>query len=116
MTPPTRHTWSRRGLTPVVRVRGRSRRRLSVAALACYKPGERSRQIYRPCPDARPDGRKSFSWKDSGTQSVPAADCGCTTTGTQPVPAPEEPPAPAPLGDHLPPQQRTALEACLTPR
>ncbi|CAL9490615.1 hypothetical protein SUDANB126_03233 [Streptomyces sp. enrichment culture] len=20
--------------------------------------------IYRPCPDARPDGRKSFSWKD----------------------------------------------------
>lgn len=48
----------------VVRVRGRSRRRLSVAALACYKPGERSRLIYRPCPDARPDGRKSFSWKD----------------------------------------------------
>jgi hypothetical protein len=47
-----------------VRVRGRSRRRLSVAALACYKPGERSRLIYRPCPDARRDGRKSFSWKD----------------------------------------------------
>lgn len=64
MTPPTAHTWSRRGRTPVVRVRGRSRRRLSVAALACYKPGERSRLIYRPCPDARPDGRKSFSWQD----------------------------------------------------
>ncbi|WP_348541015.1 transposase [Streptomyces sp. SAI-041] len=47
-----------------MRVRGRSRRRLSVAALACYEPGERSRLIYRPCPDARPDGRKSFSWKD----------------------------------------------------
>ena len=55
---------SRRGRTPVVRVRGRSRRRLSVAALACYKAGERLRLIYRPCPDARHDGRKSFSWKD----------------------------------------------------
>ncbi|MFK0288833.1 hypothetical protein ACIQVL_51485 [Streptomyces sp. NPDC090499] len=64
MTPPTTRTWSRRGHTPVVRVRGRSRRRLSVAALACYKTGEPSRLIYRPCPDARPDGRKSFSWKD----------------------------------------------------
>jgi len=64
MTPPTARTWSRRGRTPVVRVRGRSRRRLSVAALACYKPGHRSRLIYRLCPDARPDGRKSFSWKD----------------------------------------------------
>lgn len=63
MTPPTTRTWSRRGHTPVVRVRGRSRRRLSVAALACYKTGESSRLIYRPCPDARPDGRKSFSWK-----------------------------------------------------
>ncbi|MGW0530544.1 transposase, partial [Streptomyces sp. NPDC003032] len=41
-----------------------SRRRLSVAALACYKAGAFSRLIYRPCPDARPDGRKSFSWKD----------------------------------------------------
>ncbi|GAA3273416.1 hypothetical protein GCM10010469_52470 [Streptomyces labedae] len=64
MTPPTTRIWSRRGHTPVIRVRGRSRRRLSVAALACYKSGEPSRLIYRPCPDARPDGRKSFSWKD----------------------------------------------------
>ncbi len=64
MTPPTTRTWSRRGHTPVIRVRGRTRRRLSVAALACYKAGERSRLIYRPCPDARPDGRKSFSWKN----------------------------------------------------
>ena len=65
MTPPTTRTWSRRGHTPVIRVRGRSRRRLSVAAPACYKTGEASRLIYRPCPDTRPDGRKSFSWKDS---------------------------------------------------
>jgi hypothetical protein len=64
MTPPTTRTWSPRGRTPVVRVRGRSRRRLSVAALVCYKPGEPSRLIYRPCSDVRPDERKSFSWKD----------------------------------------------------
>ncbi len=64
MTPPTTRTWSRRGHTPVIRVPGRSRRRSSVAALACYKAGEPSRLIYRPCPNTRPDGRKSFSWKD----------------------------------------------------
>lgn len=64
MTPPTARTWSKRGHTPVVVVRGRSRRRLSVAALVCYKPGERSRLIYRPAPDRRADGRKSFAWRD----------------------------------------------------
>jgi transposase len=64
MTPPTARTWSRRGHTPIVRVRGRSRRRLSVAALVCYRPGERSRLIFRPAPDRRADGRKSFAWTD----------------------------------------------------
>ncbi|MBW8707052.1 hypothetical protein MBT84_46220 [Streptomyces sp. MBT84] len=39
MTPPTDRSWSRRGHTSLVRVRGRSRRRISVAALVCYKPG-----------------------------------------------------------------------------
>jgi hypothetical protein len=38
----------------VVRVRGRSRRRISVAALCCYRPGDRSRLIYRP----------RFAWQD----------------------------------------------------
>jgi hypothetical protein len=64
MTPPSRRTWGRRGRTPVVVVRGRSHRRLSVAALACYKPGHRSRLIYRPSRDPRPDGRKGFAWTD----------------------------------------------------
>ncbi|WP_455680105.1 transposase [Streptomyces hirsutus] len=41
-----------------------NRSRRTIAALACHKAGERSRLLYRPCPDARPDGRKSFSWKD----------------------------------------------------
>ncbi|PZG54160.1 DDE endonuclease [Spongiactinospora gelatinilytica] len=30
----------------------------------CYRPGERSRLIYRPCTDPRSDGRKSFAWTD----------------------------------------------------
>lgn len=65
MTPPQARTWSQRGRTPVVRVRGRSRRRISIAALTCCKPGHRSRLIYRPRRDDGPrDGRKSFSWHD----------------------------------------------------
>lgn len=65
MTPSHARTWSRRGRTPVVRVRGRSRRRISIAALTCYRPGNRSRLIYRPRrDDGRRDGRKSFSWRD----------------------------------------------------
>ena len=64
MTPHTARTWSRRGATPVIRVHGGSRRHLSVAALCCYKPGERSRLIFRHTGDMRTDGRKGFSWRD----------------------------------------------------
>ncbi|RAJ82821.1 DDE superfamily endonuclease [Streptomyces sp. PsTaAH-137] len=65
MTPPVARTWARRGRTPVIRVCGRSRRRISSASLACYKPGERSRLIYRPrCDDRQRDSRKSFAWTD----------------------------------------------------
>jgi putative transposase len=65
MTPPHARTWGRRGQTPVVRVRGRSRRRISIAALCCYRPGERSRLIYRPRFHLLLRGaRKSFAWQD----------------------------------------------------
>ena len=67
MTPPRSRTWGRRGHTPVVRVRGRSRRRVSIAALTCYKPGERSRLSYRPLLDdgqGKSKGRESFAWSD----------------------------------------------------
>jgi putative transposase len=65
MAPPRARTWGRRGDTPVIRVRGRSRRRTSVAALCCYKPGENSRLIHRPRAHLLLKGaRKSFSWKD----------------------------------------------------
>ena len=66
MTPPTARTWARRGHTPVIRVRGRSQRRFSIAALACYKHGEGSRPIYRPKRhiDHKRGGRRSFTWTD----------------------------------------------------
>ena len=65
MTPPRARPWGRRGQTPVVRVRGRSRRRISIAALCCYRPGERSRLIYRPRFHLLLKGaRKSFAWQD----------------------------------------------------
>ncbi|MEU3355192.1 transposase [Streptomyces sp. NPDC037389] len=65
MTPPTARTWARRGHTPVIRVRGRTTRSLSIAALACYKAGERPRLIYRPRHhDRRKGERKSFAWTD----------------------------------------------------
>ncbi|MFG2306183.1 transposase [Actinacidiphila glaucinigra] len=64
MTPHTARTWSRIGVTPVIRVNGGSRRHLSVAALCCYKPGQRPRLVFRHTGDRRADGRKGFSWKD----------------------------------------------------
>ncbi len=66
MTPPTSRTWGKRGTTPVIRVRGRSQRRFSIAALCCYKLGERSHLIYRPRrhTDHKSGGRKSFAWTE----------------------------------------------------
>lgn len=48
----------------MIRVRGRSQRRFSIAALTCYKPGERSRLIFRPKRhvDHKRGGRRSFTW------------------------------------------------------
>ena len=42
MRPPRSRTWGRRGITPVIRVRGGGTGRVSVAGLACYRPGDRS--------------------------------------------------------------------------
>jgi transposase len=65
MTPPTRRTWSRQGHTPVITVRGRSQRQFSLAALTCYRSGDRPRLIYRPKHhDNRPGTRRSFAWTD----------------------------------------------------
>ena len=66
MTPPQARTWGRRGLTPVVRVRGRSWRRWLIAAMCCYRPGDSSRLIYRPRRHRKFKGKRrdSFAWSD----------------------------------------------------
>ncbi len=66
MTPPRARTWGRRGQTPAVRVRGRSWRRWSIAAMCCYRPGESSRLIYRPRRHRkhRGKGRDAFACSD----------------------------------------------------
>ncbi|MFJ4368862.1 hypothetical protein ACIP4S_32665 [Streptomyces chartreusis] len=39
MTPQRARTWGRVGCTPAVRVRGRGSGRVSMAGMACYRPG-----------------------------------------------------------------------------
>ena len=65
MTPHRSRTWAPRGHTPTVPVRGASRGRISLAALACYKPGLPSRLIYRPRVQSHLKGaHRGFTWKD----------------------------------------------------
>lgn len=65
MTPPRAKTWSRIGQTPVARVRGRGSGRISMAGMVCYKPGERSRLIYRLREYRGRKGEpKGFGWRD----------------------------------------------------
>jgi hypothetical protein len=47
LRPRKARTWAPRGHTPVVRVSGKGSGRVSVAGLACYRPGARSRLFYR---------------------------------------------------------------------
>ncbi|GGL58321.1 putative transposase [Planomonospora parontospora subsp. antibiotica] len=65
LRPPRARSRGRRGCTPVVRVRGGGWGRISIAALTCYRPGCRSRLIYRLHLWRGRDGEpKSFSWMD----------------------------------------------------
>jgi transposase len=65
MTPPRARTWGRIGHTPVVRVRGRGSGRVSMAGVACYRPGERSRLIYAiRAYRGRKGEPKGFVWRD----------------------------------------------------
>ena len=65
MRPPRSRTWGRRGITPVIRVRGGGTGRVSVAGLACYRPGHRSRLIYRLHRyRGRKDETKAFTWTE----------------------------------------------------
>ena len=47
LRPPKARTWAPRGHTPIVRVSGKGSGKVSVAGLACYKPGARARLFYR---------------------------------------------------------------------
>ncbi|WP_203843841.1 transposase [Winogradskya humida] len=47
LRPARARTWAPRGKTPIVRVAGRGGRRLSVAGLAAYRPGDRTCMLYR---------------------------------------------------------------------
>ena len=47
LRPPKARTWAPRGHTPTVRVSGKGSGKVSVAGLACYKPGARARLFYR---------------------------------------------------------------------
>src|SRR5215472_7457176 len=65
LRPPRSRTWGRRGITPVIRVRSSGTGHVSVAGLACYRPGDRSRLIYRlHCYRGRKGETKAFTWAE----------------------------------------------------
>jgi hypothetical protein len=65
MRPPRSRTWGRRGITPVIRVRGGSSGHVSVAGLACYRPGDRSRLTCRLHNHRGRKGEtKAFTWTE----------------------------------------------------
>lgn len=47
LRPARARTWAPRGQTPIVKVTGKGSGRISIAGLTCYRPGRRSRFIYR---------------------------------------------------------------------
>ena len=65
LRPPKARTWGRRGHTPVAAVSGSGSGRISITGLTCYRPGRRSRLIYRTrCHRARKGERRSFAERD----------------------------------------------------
>lgn len=65
MRPPRARTWGRRGRTPVIRVPGSPGGRISVAGLVCYRPGRRTRLLFRLHRYQRRKGEQaSFTWRD----------------------------------------------------
>ncbi|WP_405674763.1 IS630 family transposase [Streptomyces sp. NBC_01511] len=65
LRPPRARSWGRIGQTPVVRVRGRGSGRVSMAGMACFRPGDRSRLIYSfRVHRGRKGEPKGFTWQD----------------------------------------------------
>jgi DDE superfamily endonuclease len=65
LRPPKGRTWAPRGARPVVRVRGAGGGRVSIAGVACYRPGDRPHLFYHLRVYRRRKGEaKGFTWAD----------------------------------------------------
>ena len=65
LRPPKGRTWAPRGARPVVRVRGAGGGRVSIAGVACYRPGDRPHLFYQLRIYRRRKGEaKGFTWQD----------------------------------------------------
>jgi transposase len=65
LRPPKGRTWAPRGARPVVRVRGGGNGKVSIAGVACYRPGDRPHLFYKPRVCRRRKGEaKGFTWTD----------------------------------------------------
>lgn len=65
MRPPRSRTWARRGVTPVIRVRGSGSASVAAAGMACYRPGFRTRLLYRIHQyRGRKGEKKAFAWTE----------------------------------------------------
>jgi hypothetical protein len=65
LSPPKGRTWARRGARPAVKVRGAGGGRVSIAGVACYRPGDRPHLFYQPGAYHRRKGEaKGFTWAD----------------------------------------------------
>jgi DDE superfamily endonuclease len=65
LSPPRGRTWAPRGARPVVKVRGAGGGRVSIAGVACYRPGDRPHLFYQLRVYRRRKGEaKGFTWQD----------------------------------------------------
>jgi hypothetical protein len=65
LRPPKGYTWAPRGTWPVVRVRGASGGRVSIAGVVCFRPGDRPHLFYALRVHRRRKGEpKGFTWSD----------------------------------------------------
>jgi transposase len=65
LRPPKGRTWAPRGARPVVTVRGGGTGKVSIAGVACFRPGDRPHLFYRlrVCRRRRGEPR-GFTWQD----------------------------------------------------
>ncbi len=65
LRPPKGRTWAPRGARPLVKVRGTAGGRVSIAGVACYRPGDRPHLFYQlRVHRRRKDEPKGFTWSD----------------------------------------------------